>query len=82
MATMTINVPESLVNRLQRIPEAELSLLLQEIVEEFESENDSFESLSQEDLDAIGAGLAEADAGYLLDGHTVLAELRQQVGLK
>jgi predicted transcriptional regulator len=82
MATITINVPESLVNRLQRIPEAELSLLLQEIVEEFESENDSFESLSQEDPDAIGAGLAEEDAGYLLDGHTVLAELRQQVGLK
>lgn len=82
MATMTINVPENLVDRLQRIPEAELSVLLQEIVEEFEAEKATSYPWDQEDLDAIAEGLAQADAGHLLDGQTVLADLRQQVGLK
>lgn len=82
MASMTINVPENLVDRLQRIPEAELSEFLQEIVEEFEAQESGSYPWTQEDLDAIAEGLAQADAGQLLDGHAVLAEFRQQMGLK
>ncbi len=76
---ITIGVPESLAERLQDIPEAELSEFLQGIVEEYEARQDAVvlaAPLSAEDIAAVRQGLAEADAGLGTPWEDYLTERR------
>jgi len=85
--TITLDLPEDLAAALSDVPEADRNRYAVALMRAgwWQSEDDGAEEeegqtpLSQAELDSIGRGLAEADAGKGLPGESVLAELRQIV---
>ncbi|GAB4468248.1 MAG: hypothetical protein OHK0029_40550 [Armatimonadaceae bacterium] len=75
MATITLEVPDEIAEGLQQIPKHELAQYLSEIVEDYEL----LPPLSPEDLESIGRGLADADAGRVVPADVVFARLKQRV---
>ena len=89
VVTLTLDLPEDLANELMLLPEAERNrraakVLIEskaEIATDSDEESDDLPPLSPEDLESVGRGLADADAGRFVDPETVYAKLRKQVGL-
>jgi predicted transcriptional regulator len=86
--TLTIEVPEALAARLAPLPESErqrYAIAWMQAGADAEDETDPDLSaedfpLTPEDIAAIRAGIADAEAGRILDGETVLADLRRLSG--
>ncbi len=81
MRAITIEVPEELAERWEALPAEQRNYFAVAALESALSEVEGQPTLSEEDLAAIGRGLADADAGRTEDADTVFADLRQRVGL-
>jgi predicted transcriptional regulator len=90
MTTITLNVPDDLAATLEAMPEDERNhfavAALKYAIEEMPETQDELTALAgpltPEDIEAIGRGLAAADAGQLRPADEFLDELRQKMGLR
>lgn len=79
--SITIEVSEEIEAAIRATPDG-LERVRQLLESEFGSDDDETQApLDDETLESIGRGLAQADAGELIDGDEVLAELYAAVGL-
>jgi predicted transcriptional regulator len=82
--TLTLEIPEDLAPRLAAMPEKDrqsFALAAMRLVGARVPTLASEPALTQEQLDSIGRGLAQLDAGEGIDGDVFMAELFESVGL-
>lgn len=87
VVTLTLDLPDDLANELMSMPEAErnryVAVAMVRGADLVVDENDQdIAPTSEEDLAAIGRGLADSDAGRVMDADTFFAQMRRELGLR